>query len=195
MEWLNIEELHPNPNNEHHLSDKGKELLLHAMSLGDHGLFLTTPDKMIINGNNRWHLRIEAGWDTRFVLCRYLTYGQDAEGYYAIIDEKVIKEHEVIPHHYVSVEALYAAYAFSANGEAGYYERSVIDKFPEWGLDPAKFVGDFFPPKSFAESLEKLKAHEKKKKYEIVIACQDEEDMDSKYSQVLGMGMQARRKI
>src|SRR6185312_1915203 len=142
MEWLNIETLKPNPDNEHKLSDPGKELLLHAMSLGDHGVFLVTPEeKMIINGNNRWHLRIEAGWDNKYVLCRYLTAGQVDKGFFAIIYGKTVLDHEVIPHHYVSIEALYAAYAFSANGEAGYYEKSVINKFSDWGLDPAKFVG------------------------------------------------------
>lgn len=195
MEWLNIETLHPNPENEHKLSDKGKELLLYAMSLGDHGLFLITPDKMIINGNNRWHLRIESNWDNKYVLCRYLTYGQDNIGYFAIIDDKTVVINEAVPHHYDSIAALYAAYAFSANGEAGYYEKSVINKFPEWGLDPDKFLGDFFPPKSFKESMKAFNTYEKKKKYEIVVNCNDEADMDEKYRQIVELGFQAKRKI
>lgn len=195
MEWLNIEELHPNPDNDHDLSDESKDLLLHAMSLGDHGLFLITPDKMIINGNNRWYLRLEAHWDTKFVLCRYLSYGQDAEGYYAIIDEKPVLDGEVIAHHYNSIESIYTAYAFTANGEAGFYKKSVMDKFARLGLDPTKFAGDFFPPKSFAASMQAFKERERKKKYEIVINCQDEVDMDDKYRQVVENGWQAKRKI
>lgn len=195
METRNIESLQPNPNNEHSLSNEGKELLLHAMSLGDHGVFLITPEGMIINGNNRWHLRIEAHWDGKDVHCRILTVGQDGEGFYAIIDGIVIKEAEVIPHHYVSIEALYAAYAFTANGEAGYYKKSIIDKFAEWNLDPKKFAGSFFPPVSIAESLEKMKQREKKKKYEIVIACEDEAQMDTMYSNFITAGYRAKRKI
>lgn len=196
MEVRNIESLHPNPKNEHKLSDEGKALLLHAMSLGDHGAFLITPDGMIINGNNRWHLRIEAHWDNKEVQCRILSWATTEDGhYYPIIDGQVVKEGEVIPHYYNSLDALYAAYAFTANGEAGYYEKSVMDKFGEWGLDPKKFSGSFFPPKSFEDSMQAFKAYEKKKKYEIVVNCDNEQDMDQKYQQIVQMGFQAKRKI
>lgn len=195
METRNIESLQPNPNNEHSLSNEGKALLLHAMSLGDHGVFLINQDNMIINGNNRWHLRIEAGWDNREVYCRILTVRQDAEGFYAVIDGEIVKDAEVIAHHYVSIDALYAAYAFTANGEAGYYKKSIASKFAEWDLDPAKFAGSFFPPVSIAESLEKMKQREKKKKYEIVIACEDEAQMDTMYSNFITAGYRAKRKI
>lgn len=194
MEKRNIESLQPNPNNEHKFSDEGKALLLHAMSLGDHGVFLITPEGMIINGNNRWHLRIEARWDDKEVYCRILTYGQNSEGFYAVIDGQTVLDGEVAPHYYVSIEALYAAYAFTANGEAGYYEKSVMNKFDEWKLDPAKFSGSFFPPTSFKDSMASLKDFQKKKKYQVIVNCINEEDLNNKYQQITDLGIAAKKK-
>lgn len=196
MEVRNIETLTPNPNNDHALTDEGKRLLLHAMSLGDYGTFLITPEGMIINGNNRYYMRTEAGWDNKEMQCRILTAGHDETlGYYAIIDGVTILDHEVIPHYYVSVEAMHRAYAFSANGEAATYSKGIINRFDEWGLDPTMFQTNFFPPKSAQDSIDAMVAHAKKKKYEIVVSCQDEADMDGKYQQIIQLGYQAKRKI
>ncbi len=191
----NIETLQPNPNNDHPITDEGKRLLLNAMSLGDHGSFLITPEGMLINGNNRWLLRNEAGWENSIVGCKVLTYGQDDQGYYAIIDGEVVKEHEVIPHHYPSVESMYHAYAFTANAQAAYYDKSIVDKFEEWQLSPDAFNLTFFPPKSVEETLKDIKKLEAKKKYQLIVICEDESDMDTKYEALTSIGLEAKRKI
>lgn len=195
MEIRNIETLVPNPNNDHSIDDEGKRLLLNGMSLGNFGVFLITPEGMIINGNNRFYLRTEAGWDNKEVPCRILTTAQDEFGFYPIIDGEIVKQQEVIPHHYISLEALYKAYAFVANGEAAHYDKSIAAKFPEWGLNPNDFQANFFPPQSITETLKKIEAAVKKKKYQIVVPCDNEQDMDAKFNQITALGYAAKRKI
>lgn len=195
MEVRNIETLTINPNNDHGIDDAGKRLLLIAMSRGDHGAFLITPEGMIINGNNRFKLREEAGWSNKEVNCRVLTAGQDDQGLYAVIDGVTVLDHEVIPFHYVSLDAMYHAYGFDANAEAAHYDKSIAGKFTEWQLDPNDFQANFFPPKSVQETLDALKKAEQKKKYQIIIPCTDETDMDAKYQAVTQLGYTAKRKI
>ncbi len=196
MEIRNIETLRVNPENHRILTDKGREMLLHDMLLGDHSSFLITPDGMIIDGNNRWMLRHEAGWMHKDVHCRILTFAEDQDGFYAIIDGEVVKENEVIPFHYVSVEALYKAYSFSRNSESAYDDPDYIaNNFHKWQLDEDKVQVHFFPPASIAETLKQMEKREKAKKYQIIIPCVDEKDMDTKYNQVMRLGIQAKRKI
>lgn len=196
MEIRNIESLTPNPNNDRVMKDEGKRLLLHAMSLGNHGSFLITPEGMIIDGNHRWLLRAEAEWSNKEVQCSILSFGQDAEGFYPIIDGEIVKFNEVIPHHYVSLEALYHAYAFTRNSEAAYYDPDAIaNKFAEWELDSTQFQANFFPPKSIQDTLDAMAKQEAKKKYQLIIPCEDEADMDVKYQAVVDLGYKVKRKI
>jgi hypothetical protein len=195
-EIRNIETLKPNPDNHHDVDERGKEMLLHDMSLGDHGTFLIIPDGMIINGNNRFKYRFDAQWQGKPVECRILTYGEDSEGYYAIIDGVTVKENEVIPHHYVSLEAMYKAYAFSSNGEAAYYDSDYIaNNFHEWELPADKVKINFFPPKSVEETLKALAKKEAEKKFQLVIPCESQEDMVQKYQQILTLGITPKGKI
>lgn len=203
MEIRNIETLHINPDNNRILKQEGKDLLLYGMSMGDHSTFLITPEGMTIDGNNRWFLRNEAGWDNKDVYCRILTYGQEQakvengeDSYYAIIDGAIVRDHEVIPHYYVSVEALYKAYSLTRNGEAAYDDPEYIaNNFHNWKLDPQKFQVHFFPPASIEESLKNMEKAAAKKKYQLIIMCTDEADMDSKFSLVSTLGIIPKRKI
>jgi DNA modification methylase len=164
MELRNIETLRPNPNNDRILDEAGKTLLLHAMSMGDHSTFLITPEGMIIDGNNRWNVRFDAGWENKDVQCRVLTYGQDPtkaekneKSYYAIIDGVTVTDHDVIPHFYITPEALYKAYSITRNTEAAYDDpEAIANKWAEWQLDASRFSLSFTPPQTVEFMLEQL---------------------------------------
>lgn len=196
METRNIETLKINPENHRILTKEGKEMLLHDMLMGNHSTFLIIPDGMIIDGNNRWLNREDAGWSNKEVACNILTYGQDDQGFYAILDGEIVKDHEVIAFHYVSLEALYKAYSFSRNSEAAYDDPEYIaNNFERWQLDGSKTQVKFFPPQSIEETLKQLLKKEAKKHYQLIVTCNDEADMDDKYGKLMSVGIQAKRKI
>ncbi len=192
----NIEELHPNPNNDRILESEGKEMLLHAMSMGDTGSFLITADNMIIDGNNRWHLRNDAGWANKEVRCHVLTTGQDELGFYPILDDVIVKEAEVIPHHYISIEALYKAFSLVRNMEAAYDDpEAIANKWDQWQLPADKFQVHFFPPKNYADTIESLKKSAREKQSQVVIAFDSPETAQEAHTTLVTSYPNAKLKI
>lgn len=192
----NIEELHPNPNNDRILEKEGKEMLLHSMSIGDTGSFLITEDNMILDGNNRWNLRHEAGWANKEVRCHVLTAGQDELGYYAIIDGIIVKEAEVIPHHYVSIEAMQKAFSLVRNMEAAYDDpEAIANKWDQWQLPADKFQVHFFPPKNYEDTIESLKKTARAKASQVVIAFDNPEAASQAHSNLVASYPNAKLKI
>lgn len=196
MVLKNIEELHPNPNNDRILEKEGKEMLLHSMSMGDTGSFLITADNMIIDGNNRWHLRNEAGWANKEVRCHILTAQQDELGFYPLIDNVIVKEAEVIPHHYISIEAMEKAFSLVRNMEAAYDDpEAIANKWDQWQLPADKFQVHFFPPKNYEETIAALKKSAKEKQSQVVINFQDPESATNAHANLVTQYPNAKLKV
>ena len=188
-----IEDLKENPNNRRNIDEKNYVRLIEQMKLGDHSTWLITSDDMIIDGNMRKKAALEAGWTE--VDCKVLSFEHDPErGYYALIDGVVVKDNEVIPFYYKDIESGITAYALSRNGTMGYYNDDIFNAHGNLDIDWEMFPLDIKPPKDIEELMKEMAKTERKKKFLLVVACDDEVQFEQRYQQIVGLGIPVKKK-
>lgn len=188
-----ITELNENPKNYKNLDDDGFARLVEQMKMGDHSTWLITPENMIVDGNMRKKAALTAGWEE--VECRVLSFEKNEQGYYALIDGVVVRDHEVIPYYYKTVDEGIMAYALSRNSHSGYYNDDFFNSMPNMTIDYAMFSVDIKPPESITEMMANLVQKERKKKLLLLVPCDDETQLEQRYQKITELGIPVKKKI
>lgn len=188
-----LSELHENPNNRRNVDKKNYQRLLDQMRMGDHSIFLITEDGMVVDGNHRLKAAKESGWTE--VDCKVLSFEHDpSQGYYALIDGQVVKDNEVIPYYYPTIEAGITAYALSRNSQVGYYNDEILNAHGDLGIEWEMFTLDINPPQDLEEIIKKMSQEDRKKKLALIIPCDDEVQLEQRFSQITDLGIPVKKK-
>jgi hypothetical protein len=189
-----ISELHENPNNRRNIDEVNYDRLVKQMRMGDHSTWLITEDGMIVDGNMRKKAAVDAGWES--VDCKVLSFQKDEEkGYFALIDGVIVKDHEVIPYYYKTIEDGIMAYALSRNGTSGYYNDDIFNDMPQMEIDWSMFPIDISPPKDIEEIIKSMAQSERKKKLMLIISCDDQEQLEQRYLKIVELGIPVKKKV